>query len=177
MIETQDKDNRNRKTLLRIPLLHSRCFTCRYQYLKSPYARLSKNLNPATLTARCSLGISCQTQWTVLMLPESESLASCRSLPSPGLLPSAHSSFQHSVSLLPLTYLTYPHCILWPYFAVSLWCYGCIILQCNQYKSILIDLVMFWKLSLYKPIHLFFFFSSQFTQGPDLIVTDNIQET
>lgn len=64
-------------------------------------------------------------------------------------------------SLLPLNYLTYPHCIFQSCFAVFLLFYGCIILLYNQHKSILIDLVCFEHFLCTKPSNSSFISFSQ----------------
>ena len=149
-IQTRDKYNKNRKTSLRIPLLHRSCLNVDIN-TKSTVLKLNRKLNPAMLTAPGSF--RCPARDIAHYYLES-CLAStlppwcfffhscpCHSTGSSGSSP----SFLDPVSFLLLNYLIYPHCISRPCFAVSLSFCGYVILHYGQYnKSILIDSVCFF---------------------------------
>jgi len=122
MVETLHKYNKNRKTLLRFPLLHRSCLAVDIN-TKATNLKLNRKLNPTSLTAPWSLRCAASdiTQYYLSPASRADALPSVSSsihIPSTTGSRDSSLSFTDPVSLFLLNYPTYPYCISWPCFAV-----------------------------------------------------------
>ena len=121
-VETLHKYNKNRKTLLRFPLLHRSCLNVDIN-TKPTNLKLNRKLNPASLAAPWSLRCAASDITQYYLSPASRadahpSVSSSIHVPSTTGSRDSSLSFTDPVSLFLLNYPTYPYCISWPCFAV-----------------------------------------------------------